>query len=71
MVHEDAGQERDIEALWCGCCSGQEEASAQHSGEEAASAIVGRTLTPLLLSVLPPVPNCSLVMLMGPLDGLG
>jgi hypothetical protein len=24
-----------------------------------------------LLSVLPPVPNCSLVMLMGALDGLG
>ena len=49
MVHEDAGQGRGLlgsrEALRGGC-GGEEEAGAQHSGEEAGAAFVGTILAP-------------------------
>ena len=56
MVHEDAGQERGalrsrFEARGGGR---EEEARAQHSGEEGGAARIGRML-PLLLLVLPSV----------------
>jgi hypothetical protein len=53
MVHEDAGQERDGALRSCREALGgrgggrEEEARAQHSGEEGGAARIGRMLPPV------------------------